>query len=65
MACRSTERAEKAKQEILEELKGENKIGQLLVKSLNLSSLNSVRNCAREILAEEEKINILVNNAGV
>ncbi|KAL0276396.1 UNVERIFIED_CONTAM: hypothetical protein PYX00_003984 [Menopon gallinae] len=65
MACRSKERAEKAMNDILEELKEEKNIGVLIFKKLELSSLDSVRNCAREILDEEPRIDILVNNAGI
>ena len=36
-----------------------------MVESCDLSSLNSVRECARRLNESEEKIDILVNNAGV
>jgi len=36
----------------------------VIVKELNLSSLASVRKFAEDINATEEKLNILINNAG-
>ena len=36
-----------------------------MVESCDLSSLNSVRQCAKKLNESEEKIDILVNNAGV
>lgn len=65
MACRSTEKAEAAKEEIIEQLKGQPDLGQIIVKCLDLSSCKSVRECAQEILDEEPRIDILLNNAGV
>lgn len=65
MACRNIEKGEEAKNEILKELENEDKIGVLIVKELDLSSLKSVRKCAEEILKEEPRIDILINNAGI
>ena len=36
-----------------------------MVESCDLSSLNSVRQCAKRLSESEEKIDILVNNAGL
>lgn len=65
MACRSTEKAEAAKEEIIEQLKGKENLGEIIVKSLDLSSCKSIRECAQELLDEEPRIDILLNNAGV
>lgn len=64
MACRNVQKAEEARQEVLQQTKGELKLGTIIVKQLDLSSLQSVRDFAEKILEEEERIDILVNNAG-
>lgn len=64
MACRSVDKAEKTKGEILEELKGQPNLGEITIKKLDLSSFQSVRDCAKEILEEEPRIELLINNAG-
>ncbi len=60
MLCRTMDKAEQAKEEIVKQTGG-----QVDVLKLDLSSLNSVRECAEKVLEREEKIDILVNNAGV
>lgn len=64
MACRSTEKAEAAKEEIIEQCKGQENLGEIVVKCLDLSSCKSVRECAQQILDEEPRIDILLNNGG-
>lgn len=39
--------------------------GELVIYHLDLSSLNSVKECATNLLAKEPVINVLINNAGV
>lgn len=39
--------------------------GEILVCKLDLSSLTSVRECAKHLIATESRIDILINNAGV
>lgn len=39
--------------------------GELVIYSLDLSSLKSVKDCARNLLMKETAIHILVNNAGI
>lgn len=65
MACRDTKKAEAAASDIREQCKNEPNTGQILVTQLDLSSLNSVRNCAKNLLQSEDRINLLINNAGV
>lgn len=68
MACRNVKKAEEAREKILKELEkadNSNKIGQIKVKHLDLTSLASVRQCAKELLDEEFKIHLLINNGGV
>lgn len=65
MACRKIQKAEEAKNEILNRIENDHKIGVLIIKELDLASLSSVRKCAKEILDEEERIDLLINNAGV
>lgn len=66
LACRDTEKAELAVDEIKKTVAAaENQpVGELVVRKLDLSSLLSVKKCAKELLQSEERINILVNNAG-
>ena len=49
---------------IQEELKTHRSTGTVEFKLLDLSSLESVRNCAKEVNDSEERIDILVLNAG-
>ena len=57
---RNLELANKAAAEIREDTKNE-----VVVKKLDLASLQSVRDCAKELEESEEKIDYLINNAGV
>ena len=59
MLCRNTEKAEAVAAEIRNETGN-----QVDVLKLDLSSLESVRECAQMLLDKEEKIDILINNAG-
>ena len=61
LACRSVERGETAAREVRER-SGSNNV---VFRQLDLASLKSVRSFAAKILAEEQEINILINNAGV
>uniref|UniRef100_A0A1B6HUV6 Uncharacterized protein n=1 Tax=Homalodisca liturata TaxID=320908 RepID=A0A1B6HUV6_9HEMI len=65
MACRNVEKAEEARDWVIEQRSGQQGLGQLSVCHLDLSSLSSVRKCADKILLEESHIHILINNAGV
>lgn len=59
MLCRNMEKAEKAAEEIRQDT------GNLVVvKELDLSSLESVRMCGQQLLEEEDQIDYLINNAG-
>ena len=46
--------------QILEEVPG----ADLVIKKLDLSSLESVRECAKDVNENESRLDILVNNAG-
>ena len=59
MLCRDTEKAEKTATEIRKDTGN-----QVEVLKLDLSSLQSVRDCAKTLLEKEEKVDILINNAG-
>ncbi|XP_028858655.1 retinol dehydrogenase 14b [Denticeps clupeoides] len=63
MACRDRRGAEEAAREIKEQA-GQDQ-GEVVVKQLDLASLQSVRNFCDEIIKEEPKIDVLINNAGV
>ncbi|RXN17590.1 retinol dehydrogenase 14-like protein [Labeo rohita] len=63
MACRDRERAEKAAQEIQQEAGPDQ--GELVIRLLDLASLKSVRSFCEEIIKEESRIDILINNAGI
>ncbi|CAH2099628.1 unnamed protein product [Euphydryas editha] len=65
MACRSTEKAEAAKNEIEQRCKDLTEKGDIVIEKCDLSSLKSVREFSKKILDTEPQINILVNNAGV
>lgn len=60
IACRDIEKGEKARDEILNETYNAN----VACKYVDFSSLTSVRAFAKDILANEPKLHILVNNAG-
>lgn len=63
MACRDIRRAEDAAQEIRLEIGPD--AGELIVKHLDLASLKSVRCFCEDILKEEPRIDVLINNAGI
>ncbi len=72
MLCRNVEKAREAvediitggrKDKVVEEGGGRDK-GTLEVMKLDLSSLASVKECAKELAEAEDRINILINNAG-
>lgn len=60
MACRNLETAEKVKDEIVAETSNQN----VVVRKLDLSSLQSVREFAAKINATEERLDVLIHNAG-
>ncbi|XP_046803277.1 retinol dehydrogenase 13-like [Lucilia cuprina] len=61
MACRSFEKCEEARMEIIK-LSGNH---QIINRSLDLSSLRSIREFAANFLREETRLDILINNAGI
>ena len=61
MACRDMRKGEKA----LDKVKLESSSEDILLMHLDLSSLDSVRDFAKEFLSKYSKLNILINNAGV
>ncbi|XP_053098276.1 retinol dehydrogenase 14b [Pangasianodon hypophthalmus] len=63
MACRDRARAEQAAAEI--RACAGTCDGQLVIKHVDLTSLRSVRAFCREIIQEEPKLDVLINNAGV
>lgn len=72
LACRNMELAKEAIEDIknnppsgIDKSEYRNGAGELAIYSLDLYSLKSVRNCARNLLKNEAAIHILVNNAGV
>ncbi|CAH0381035.1 unnamed protein product [Bemisia tabaci] len=64
MACRNLEKAESALRDIQEQTRGVKNVGEIVVKELDLAKFRSIRKCADEILASEENIHLLINNAG-
>jgi len=60
MLCRNLERAEAAADEIRKDTGNV-----VVVMQMDLASLESVRSCAAKLIEEEDKIDLLVNNAGV
>ncbi len=62
MACRSKDKMQAAAAEVMSRTSGTAKIVQV---ELDLSSFESIRACAKKINDTEEKIDVLINNAGV
>lgn len=61
LACRDMERANKAADDVKTRSGNDN----VVVKMLDLASLKSVREMAQDILTSEERLDVLINNAGV
>ncbi|XP_066923113.1 retinol dehydrogenase 11-like [Clytia hemisphaerica] len=61
MGCRNMETGKQAQEEIKKQSENEN----VVLKKLDLGSLQSVREFSEEVLKEEEKIDLLINNAGI
>lgn len=61
LACRSRERGEAALRTI-KEYSGNNNV---VLYMLDLACLQSVRECAAEVLAKESRLDVLINNAGL
>ncbi|KAJ8023114.1 Retinol dehydrogenase 13 [Holothuria leucospilota] len=61
LACRNLDKAKSAKEEIIKASNNSN----VSIVELDLASLESVRKCAEKINKEEERLDILINNAGV
>lgn len=61
MACRSPQRGEEALQEVIERSRSTD----VHFRPLDLASLKSVRSFAESFLAEEKRLDILINNAGI
>lgn len=60
MACRDLTRAESAADEIRRSTGN----GNVVVRHLDLASLYSIRQFTKEFLETEERLDILINNAG-
>jgi NAD(P)-dependent dehydrogenase (short-subunit alcohol dehydrogenase family) len=61
LACRNEEKAVEAAREIISETKSH----QVLIRKLDMSSYQSIRKFAEEFNKEEERLDILINNAGI
>uniref|UniRef100_A0A3P8WWJ6 Si:dkey-23o4.6 n=1 Tax=Cynoglossus semilaevis TaxID=244447 RepID=A0A3P8WWJ6_CYNSE len=61
MACRDLTRAESAAEEIREATGN----GNVVIRHLDLASLHSVRQFAKDYVDSEDRLDILINNAGV
>ena len=61
LACRSQEKGKKAEVDVRRESGNSN----VYFRKLDLASFDSVRQFAKEVLSEESRIDILINNAGV
>ncbi|XP_054475470.1 retinol dehydrogenase 13-like isoform X1 [Anoplopoma fimbria] len=61
LACRDMDRANSAAEEVRKRSGNDN----VIVKKLDLASLQSVRQLAKEVLASEERLDVLINNAGI
>nr|XP_019940168.1 PREDICTED: retinol dehydrogenase 14-like [Paralichthys olivaceus] len=63
MACRDLSSAEQAAREIREQTGAD--AAQLVLKQLDLASLTSVHTFCQDLLKEEPRLDVLINNAGV
>ncbi|KAM8714251.1 hypothetical protein ACLKA7_014394 [Drosophila subpalustris] len=61
MACRDESRAEKARNEIIKETNNNN----VFFRELDLASLESIRKFVEGFKKEQDKLHILINNAGI
>ncbi|XP_064094231.1 retinol dehydrogenase 11-like [Macrobrachium nipponense] len=61
LACRNVAKAQRVADDII----GTTGNGQIYVKQLDTSDLNSVRRFAKDIIDNEKQLHILVNNAGI
>ncbi|XP_042895902.1 retinol dehydrogenase 11-like [Parasteatoda tepidariorum] len=61
LACRNIEKANKVAEEIKKTTGNQN----ITVRWLDLSSFDSVRACAKNVLETESKLDVLINNAGI
>ncbi|XP_031716854.1 retinol dehydrogenase 11-like isoform X2 [Anarrhichthys ocellatus] len=61
LACRDMDRGNKAAEEVKKRSGNDN----VIVKKLDLASLQSVRQLAKDVLASEGRLDVLINNAGV
>ena len=64
MACRNIKEAEKAALEIKDSNK-KHEAGELVVVPLDLNSLSSIRLFTENIIENEERVDVLINNAGI
>ncbi|OAD60211.1 Retinol dehydrogenase 14 [Eufriesea mexicana] len=60
MACRNMEAANKLKEELIKEFGNDN----IVARKLDLSSMSSVREFAQQINREENRLDVLIHNAG-
>lgn len=65
MACRNLEKAEEAAEDIKKECEGVPNLGTIVIVNLDLASLKSIRHCVKYLIETEQRIDILINNAGV
>lgn len=63
MACRNLKKAEAAAEEIRQKTAADPSLVSIV--QLDLSDLDSVRNCSRKIYASESRLDVLINNAGL
>lgn len=61
LACRNMKKAESARQEIIQATGNQN----VICKELDLASFRSVRGFANELYETEDRVDILINNAGL
>ncbi|XP_071790227.1 retinol dehydrogenase 12-like [Asterias amurensis] len=61
LACRNLQKAE----DVAKDIKSSTGNSQVVVRHLDLSSLQSVREFAQQIIETEDRLDILINNAGV
>lgn len=61
LACRNLDKAKRAAEEITSSTGNK----EVIVVHLDLASFSSVRKCAQKVMETEDKLDVLINNAGI
>jgi NAD(P)-dependent dehydrogenase (short-subunit alcohol dehydrogenase family) len=65
MLCQDQVQGDDSVKQLMQEFRSVKNVGQAAAKHIDLASLESVRVCAKELIAEENRIDLLILNAGI